>query len=79
LAAANADVPTEAVLALAEGCPLLEKVILSHNPQIGDEAITALARGCPNLTELGIMRTSVTVQGMSVIREHCKSLRHIFL
>jgi hypothetical protein len=79
LAAANADVPTEAVQALAECCPLLKKVILSHNPQIGDEAITALARGCPNLTELGIMRTSVTVQGMSVIREHCKSLRHIFL
>jgi F-box/leucine-rich repeat protein 2/20 len=79
LAAANADVPTEAVLALAECCPLLEKVILSHNPQIGDEAITALARGCPNLTELGITRTSVTAQGMCAIREHCKSLRHIFL
>jgi hypothetical protein len=48
LAAADADVPTEAVLALADCCPLLEKVILSHHTQIGDEAITALVRGCPN-------------------------------
>jgi hypothetical protein len=78
LAASEADVPSAAVLALAECCPLLEEVGV-RGVEIGDEEITALVRGCPVLRRLQITGTSVTLEGLRVIREHCKTLKEIEL
>jgi hypothetical protein len=44
-----------------------------------DEEISALARGCPALGRLQIIGTSVTLEGLRAIREHCKTLKEIEL
>jgi hypothetical protein len=73
------DMSTEAALALAEFCPLLQDVMFSRCTAIGDEEITALVRGCPALRNLYVEGTSVTAVGLHAIRDHCRSLKHITL
>jgi hypothetical protein len=75
----HVEVPAEAVLALAECCPLLDEVIVCGCWGVGDVEVTALVRGCPELTRLDITGTSVTVLGLSAIRDHCKKLARIAL
>jgi hypothetical protein len=69
--------PAEAVLALAECCPLLEDVSLGFCKSVNDEAITALARGCPALRSLSIIETAATAKGLAAIREHCAHLSYL--
>jgi hypothetical protein len=73
------DMSTEAALALAEFCPLLQDVMFSRCTAIGDEEITALVRGCPALRNLYVEGTSVTAVGLRAIRDNCRSLKHITL
>jgi hypothetical protein len=72
------DVYAEAILTLAECCPLLNDVTL-EGEAIGDEEVTALARGCPALTRLDTTDTSVTIDGLRVIREYCQKLEMVHL
>jgi hypothetical protein len=72
-------VPLQAVLALAECCPLLEDVNVSGSADVGDEEITALVRGCPALRKLNIWHTSTTERGLCAIREYCAPLRVIIM
>jgi hypothetical protein len=43
----DSSVPAQAVLALAECCPLLEDVNISGSADVGDAEVMALVRGCP--------------------------------
>jgi hypothetical protein len=78
LKAAYVGVSADAVLALGEGCPLLEHADV-RGSDVGDTEITALVRGCPELKSLAITATAVTAVGLRAIREHCKKLVDIDL
>jgi hypothetical protein len=75
----ESSVPPQAVLALAECCPLLEDVNISGSADVGDEEITALVHGCPALRKLNIRSTSVTEFGLRAIREGSVNLRIIIM
>jgi hypothetical protein len=79
LSIAGADVPAEAVLALAECCPLLDELEICGCEEVGDETISVLLRGCTALKWLDITGTSITVLGLRTIRDHCKQLKRITL
>jgi hypothetical protein len=75
----DVEVPTAAVLALAERCPLLEELGLCRCANVGDDEIAALVHGCPALRKLNIAGTAVTEDGLCEIRDHCKELQRITL
>jgi hypothetical protein len=79
LVVAEVEVATQAVLAVAECCPLLEELGLCGCEAIGDEDITAVVRGCPALRWLDIAGTAVTALDLRAVRDHCKELQHIVL
>jgi hypothetical protein len=78
LAVTYPGLSAQAVLALAECCPLLERVVFTGE-DVGDVEITALVRGCPQLTDMDIQDTGITMGGALAILEHCKNLKYVTL
>jgi hypothetical protein len=65
------------VLAIAEHCPLLEKVACPSGTS--DAAVARLAQGCPQLSYVNIGESRVVDAGLTALSMHCVKLKDLNL
>jgi hypothetical protein len=73
----SARLDDQAVLLIAEHCPLLEEFTCPS--QTTDVGVIALAERCPNLSLLCLGSTSVTYQGLAALAQYSKKLKFLDL
>jgi hypothetical protein len=65
------------VAALAQGCPRLLDLCLSHQRAVGDAGVIAVAVHCRSLMYLTLCGTGVTDAGIAVVAKHCNRLEYL--
>jgi hypothetical protein len=65
------------LLAVAEHCPLLKKII--WNQSASDAAVVKLARGCPELSYVYLYKTEIGDAGVAAVATHCSELKALYL
>jgi hypothetical protein len=63
--------------AVAQNCPLLERVDLSHSAAVTDATLLALGQTCHHLRELSLRAVSVTHVGLLAVAAGCPQLRMV--
>jgi hypothetical protein len=63
--------------AIAEHCPLLEKITCLLN--VSDAAVVRLAEGCPELRHVCLEHTQVGDAGVIALTTHCPKLNALYL
>jgi hypothetical protein len=76
-AAFLARLSDEAVQAVAQHCPLLER--LECPPRVPNETMIKLAKGCPNLMYLNLGFCDVCDSGLTALGKHCPKLIYLEL
>jgi hypothetical protein len=66
-----------ALQAIAEHCPLLEKITCLLN--VSDAAVVRLAEGCPELRHVCLEHTEVGDAGVIALTTHCPKLNALYL
>jgi ferredoxin-thioredoxin reductase catalytic subunit len=74
-----AGVTDAAVVKLAEGCPLLVEICVSH-ATVGDYSVVTLAAYCPRLNNVRFgPRSDITMDAVRALAEHCPNLARLQL
>jgi hypothetical protein len=61
--------------AVAQNCPLLERVDLSHSAAVTDATLSAIGQTCHHLRELSLRAVSVTHAGLQAVAAGCPQLQ----